>query len=97
MPLETVETSWEAARIAIENRVRAKWVTADNQLLTPVKFWDEPKLESATGPIERPPERFPWLRVNVLPVEAFATGIGQGTTNQVRAIVQLTLFQAAAL
>jgi hypothetical protein len=87
-----VGNSLDAARIAIENRVRAKWTQPDGQLLTPVKFEDKLKLESAGGDLDREPDRLPWLRVDILWGDAVTNSIGGGAQNTVTGVVQLTLF-----
>ena len=92
MPVESVANSLDAARIAIENRVRARWTQPDLQLLTPVKFADKAKLESAAGDVDREPDKSPWLKVDIIWGEAETTSIGPEAQNQVTGIVQLTLF-----
>lgn len=89
---ETVGSSLDAARIAIEARLRAKWTQPDGQLLTPVKFEDKAKLESAGGDLDREPERMPWMRLDILWGDAQTTSIGGGAVNEVIGVAQLTLF-----
>jgi hypothetical protein len=87
-----VSNSLEAARVAIENRVRALWTQPDSQLLTPVKFPDAPQLESAAGAIDREPDKLPWLKVDVIWGDATTDSLGPGAQNQVVGVVQLSLY-----
>ena len=80
------------ARTVIEGLVRTRWTNDAGQLLTPVRFQDALKLESAGGELEREPEKLPWLKVDILWGDSFAASFGPGSLNRNVGVAQVTLF-----
>lgn len=89
---ELIGSALDSVRITIENLVRTRWTMPDGQLLTAVKFQDANKLESATGEIDREPEKLPWLKVDILWGDSFRDLTGPASQNLNVGVVQLTLF-----